>query len=152
MPKSQCPLGLCVRYRIHHVCTLGKTYSSQCRGLTLYVCLFSPPKHKNLVRRQSSLIWTQHTVPCRKLWVLSEYTAPFEKRKSRILAIVYLVRSLMCLLERAKQNCMDSGIWCSLRTAALRSCCSEFFKSTERLFLVEICQLRSSIAWQTGYK
>lgn len=120
--------------RIHHVCTLGKTYSSQCRGLMLYVCLFSPPKHKSLVMRQSSLIWTQHIVPCRKVWVLPEYTAPSEKRKNRLLAIVYLGRSLRHSLERAKQNCLDSEICCSLRTTALKSCCSEFFKSTERPF------------------
>lgn len=87
---------------------LEKMSSSQCRGLTLCVYLFSPPKHKNMLMRQNSLIWTQHIIPCKKL--LSQYTAPSEKRKNWLLAIVTPVRSYMHLLEGAKQNRMDSEI------------------------------------------
>lgn len=128
---------------------LGKTNSSQCRGLIMRcVYLFCPPKHKNVVMKQNS----PHIVPCKKEWVLSQYTAAAEKQKNWLLAVVCLVSSLMHSLERAKQNCMHSEICCSLSSTALKSCCSEFFKSTEGLFLVQICQVRSSIAWQTGYK
>lgn len=124
--------------RIHHVCILGKNVLLTMQR-TSTVCLFSPLKHNNLLMRQNSLIWTQQIIPCKKLRVLSQDTAPSEKRKNALLAIVFILRSRTCWRgSKSKQNCLDSEIWYSFRSTCLKSCCSEFSKSTERPFLVHL--------------